>query len=61
MIAFQHRVHKSRRKKRKRETCTSKNVSEDPNIYIFLFVKALREGERESNEMYGNELAGHAD
>lgn len=33
-------------------------------IYIYIcfcfFVKALREGERESNKMYGNKLAGHA-
>lgn len=61
VIESQHRVHKE--KKQKRETCTSKNFSEDPYIYIsffFFFVKALREGEKESNKMYRNKLAGHA-
>lgn len=62
MIESQHRVHKSKRKNKREKLAPQKNFSEDPYIYIsfFFFVKALREGKKESNKMYRNKLAGHA-
>lgn len=59
MIESQHCVHKSKRKTKEKNLHLKKNFSEI-HIYIFLFVKALREGERKSNKMNRNKLAGHA-
>lgn len=56
VIESQHCVHKSKRKTR--EKLAPQKTFQKIHIYIF-FVKALR-GERESNKMYRNKLAGHA-
>lgn len=56
VIESQHCVHKSKRKTR--EKLAPQKIFQKIHIYIF-FVKALR-GERESNKMYRNKLAGHA-
>lgn len=56
VIESQHRVHKSKRKN-KREKLAPQKTFQKIHIYIFLFfffVKALREGEKESNKMYRN-------
>lgn len=74
MIESQHCVHKSKRKTR--EKLAPQKTFQKIHIYIyiymdayiyicvyiyyFFFVKALRGGERESNKMYRNKLAGHA-
>jgi hypothetical protein len=47
------------RGKKREKSAPQRNFSENPYIYTF-FVKALREGGRESNKMYRNKLAGHA-
>lgn len=76
MIESQHCVHKSKRKTKREKLAPQKTFQKiyvsisiyiyiDIDIYMvflffFFFVKALREGERESNKMYGNKLAGHA-
>ena len=64
MIKSQHCVHKSKRKAR--EKLAPPKTFQKIYIYIYVcvcvyiyFVEALR-GERESNKMYTNKLAGHA-
>ena len=48
VIESQHRVHKSKRKTKERNLHLKKLFRR--SIYIYFFVKALREGERESNK-----------
>lgn len=53
----QHRVHKEKTKERNLHL---KNFSEDPYIYIYFFCKSPERRRKESNKMYRNKLAGHA-